>query len=130
MPRGVHLITSYIQESLLTLSPLRLGLAHLFLQHTSASLIISENACSDVRGDLEAHFNRLAPEDNALYQHTLEGEDDMPAHIKNALLGCSLIIPIKEQALLLGSWQGIMLCEHRNHASSRHIVLTIQGTRA
>jgi len=107
--------------------PMRTGLVNLFLQHTSASLGISENTCRDVRLDLESHFNKSAPDDNALYQHTLEGEDDMPAHIKSVTIGTSLNIPLKDNELLLGLWQGVYLGEHRNHAPSRNIIITAQG---
>ena len=106
---------------------LQTGIIHLFLQHTSASLTISENTCNDVRLDLETHFNSLVPDDNSLYRHTLEGEDDMPAHIKNTMLGASLVIPVSNNQLLLGQWQGIYLCEHRNHATARRIIITAQG---
>ncbi len=107
---------------------IKIGLANLFLQHTSASLAISENTCQDVPFDLETHFNRLIPDDDQLFRHTLEGSDDMPAHIKNVMLGSSLTIPIKDGRLLLGRWQGIYLCEHRNQASARRLIVTIQGS--
>ena len=103
------------------------GLIHLFLQHTSASLAISENTCQDVPDDLESYFNRTIQEDNSLYRQTLEGEDDMPANIKNVMLGVSLIIPIANNKLLLGQWQGIYLCEHRNNVPRRTIIITLQG---
>jgi len=106
---------------------LKTGLINLFLKHTSASLTITENTCADVWQDLENHFNRLIPEDNNLYQHTLEGDDDMPAHIKNVLLGASLTIPFRDGKLALGQWQGIFLCEHRNQAPARQIIITGQG---
>ncbi|GGI85547.1 secondary thiamine-phosphate synthase enzyme YjbQ [Legionella impletisoli] len=125
--RGFHLITEDIFSALTDMPDVQIGLLNIFLQHTSASLVISENTCQEVREDLEQFFNRIAPDDNALYQHTIEGEDDMPAHIKNAMLGSSLIIPINNNALQLGQWQGIYLCEHRNQASARHLVLTVQG---
>ena len=126
-PRGFHLITEEIKHALAGMPTMQTGLVHLFLQHTSASLTISENTCNDVRLDLETHFNSTVPENSSLYQHTLEGEDDMPAHIKNALLGVSLTIPLRNNQLLLGQWQGIYLCEHRNHATARHIIITAQG---
>ena len=125
--RGIHLITNEITNAFKSCPRLSTGLLNLFIQHTSASLTITENACPDVRDDLENAFNRIAPDDNALYRHTLEGEDDMPAHVKNALVGSSLSIPVNDHKLLLGQWQGIVLCEHRNHATPRHIVLTAHG---
>jgi secondary thiamine-phosphate synthase enzyme len=125
--RGFHLITAEIQQSLVAMPALQTGLVHLFLQHTSASLAISENTCSDVPLDLEAYFNGTIPDDESLYHHILEGEDDMPAHIKNVILGVSLTIPISNGRLALGQWQGIYLCEHRNHATERRIVITVHG---
>ncbi|KTC81627.1 secondary thiamine-phosphate synthase enzyme YjbQ [Legionella brunensis] len=125
--RGFHLITEELKPTLATIPMIKKGLAHFFLQHTSASLAISENTCADVRLDLEAHFNNTVPEDNSLYRHTLEGEDDMPAHIKNVLLGSSLTLPVTEGKLALGQWQGIYLCEHRNKAPARRIILTVHG---
>jgi len=125
--RGFHLITHTVQQSLATMPAIQTGLAHLFLQHTSASLAISENTCADVPKDLETYFSSAIPDDEELYQHTLEGEDDMPAHIKNTLLGVSLTIPITKGQLALGQWQGIYLCEHRNHATERRIIITVHG---
>ena len=104
-----------------------IGLAHLLLQHTSASISINENADSLVRGDMESHFNELVPENAPYYKHTYEGADDMPAHIKSSLLGCELNIPIRKGRLLLGNWQGLYLGEHREHGGSRKLVVTIQG---
>jgi secondary thiamine-phosphate synthase enzyme len=127
-PRGFHLITKDIKKAMTGMPTIKVGLIHLFLQHTSASLAISENTCTDVSEDLESHFNATIPDDNSLYRHTLEGEDDMPAHIKNAILGVSLTIPLQNNELLLGQWQGIYLCEHRNHATPRRIILTAQGS--
>ncbi|MGQ3888921.1 secondary thiamine-phosphate synthase enzyme YjbQ [Legionella sp. CNM-1927-20] len=127
--RGVHLITDKIQEAINKLPEVNVGLVHLFLQHTSASLLITENASEDVWLDLETHLNRLAPDNEQLYRHTIEGSDDMPAHIKNAHLGSSLIIPITKGKMALGRWQGIFLCEHRNHATARHIIITVQGIK-
>ena len=127
-PRGFHQITEEIKQALIPMPPVRVGLLHLFLLHTSASLAISENTCVDVAIDLEIYFNTTVPEDNKRYRHTIEGDDDMPAHIKNAMLGVSLIIPLNESHLILGQWQGIYLCEHRNHATARQIVLTVHGT--
>jgi secondary thiamine-phosphate synthase enzyme len=125
-PRGFHLITQEVVEALPELRQVRAGLLHVFIQHTSASLSINENADPDVPVDLESSFNALAPED-ATYQHTCEGPDDMPAHVKSSLLGCSLTIPVHDGRLALGTWQGIYLCEHRNRASRRNLVLTLQG---
>lgn len=125
--RGFHLVTSAVVDALPELRRVRMGLLHLFLQHTSASLAINENADPDVPGDLEAAFNAIAPEDFP-YQHTLEGPDDMPAHVKSALLGVSLTVPVAQGRLTLGVWQGIYLCEHRDRASGRRIVLTLHGS--
>jgi secondary thiamine-phosphate synthase enzyme len=124
--RGFHLITRDILQALPELAGIRVGLLHVFIRHTSASLTIAENADPDVRTDLEASFNALAPEDFP-HVHTCEGPDDMPAHVKAALLGSSLSIPIRQGRLALGTWQGICLCEHRNHGGARQLVLTVQG---
>jgi secondary thiamine-phosphate synthase enzyme len=126
-PRGFHLVTGEIVAALPELEHFRIGLVHLFLQHTSASLCVNENADPDVRGDLERHFNQLAPENAPHYRHTLEGPDDMPAHIKAALIGTSVNIPVTAGTLGLGTWQGIYLCEHREHGGTRRIVATIAG---
>jgi secondary thiamine-phosphate synthase enzyme len=125
-PRGFHLITSDILAGLPELAQVRTGLLHLFLQHTSASLSINENADPDVPLDLESSLSAIAPEDFP-YRHTCEGSDDMPAHVKSALLGCSLTIPIHEGRLRLGTWQGIYLCEHRARGGRRRVVATIWG---
>lgn len=125
--RGFDLITKELQQNLLAMPPIQTGLIHFFLQHTSASLAISENASQDVADDLETYFSKTIPEDNNLYRHTVEGEDDMPAHIKNVILGTSLTIPIKNGQLALGQWQGIYLCEHRNQAPRRCIIITAHG---
>jgi secondary thiamine-phosphate synthase enzyme len=125
-PRGFHLITRHVVEALPELPRIKVGWLHVFIQHTSASLTINENADADVRTDLEASFNTLAPEDFP-YVHTVEGPDDMPAHVKAALLGSSLTIPVENGRLLLGTWQGITLCEHRDHGGPRKLVLTLQG---
>ena len=106
-----------------------IGLLHVFIQHSSASLTLNENADPDVRVDFESHFNRMVPENAPYYVHTCEGPDDMPAHLKSSLLGSSVSIPIKSGRLQLGTWQGIYFCEHRDHASSRSLVLTINGER-
>ena len=124
--RGFHLVTAEITAKLPQLGNVRVGLLHLFLQHTSASLSINENADADVPLDLETSFSAIAPEDFP-YRHTCEGPDDMPAHVKASLLGASLSIPIREGRLALGTWQGIYLCEHRNHGGRRRVVATIWG---
>ena len=126
MRRGFHLITSHVIKATSELASINIGLMHLFIQHTSASLSINENADPDVPRDLETSFNAMVPEDFP-YTHTCEGPDDMPAHVKSSLLGNSLTIPISRGKLCLGTWQGIFLCEHRDHAGPRSIVITIQG---
>ena len=128
--RGFHLITREILDALMEINTIQTGILHLFIKHTSASLTINENADPSVRTDLESHFNKFVPEGAPYYQHTDEGEDDMPAHIKSCILGTSLTIPITEGILNMGIWQGIYLCEHRNHASGRQLVATIQGQSA
>ena len=125
-PRGCHLVTREVVQALPELRSFRTGLLHVFIQHTSASLTINENADADVRTDLESSLNSLAPED-APYVHTLEGPDDMPAHVKASLMGSSVSIPIANGDLLLGTWQGVYLCEHRNRGGSRSLVLTLWG---
>lgn len=125
--RGFHLITREVVEALPELGRYRVGLLHLFIQHTSASLAVNENADPDVRGDLERHFNVMVPQDAPHYEHTLEGPDDMPAHIKSVLIGPSLSLPLHDGTLALGTWQGIYLCEHRDHGGARRIVATLQG---
>lgn len=125
--RGFHLITGEIESALPELVRYRVGIAHVFIQHTSASLCINENADPTVRTDLEACFNLLAPENAPHYRHTTEGPDDMPAHVKAALIGNSLCIPITNGRLNLGTWQGICLCEHRNRGGARRIVVTLEG---
>lgn len=127
--RGFHLITSEVLEHLPELRDIETGILHLFIQHTSASLTINENADPDVRGDLERHFNHAVPEDAPYYEHTLEGPDDMPAHIKASILGPSLSIPVGRGHLRLGTWQGIYLCEHRNHGGARRVVATLWGEK-
>lgn len=126
-PRGFHLITNEIVESVPEMSQIKTGLLHLFIKHTSASLTINEDADPTVRTDFESHFNHLVPENQPYYKHTLEGPDDMPAHLKSSLLGSSVSIPITKGKLALGTWQGIYLCEHRNHGGNRTLVATIQG---
>lgn len=127
LSRGFHLITNDVISQGPGLTNCQVGMLNLFIQHTSASLAINENADPDVRGDLERHFNVLVPENAPHFRHTLEGPDDMPAHIKSILIGPSLNIPITDGHLALGTWQGIYLCEHRDHASARKIVATLQG---
>lgn len=127
---GFQLVTGDIEGALRELRDCRVGLLHLFLQHTSASLAINENADPDVRGDLERHFDRLAPRGADHYQHVLEGPDDMPAHIKSVLIGCELTLPVGDGRLQLGTWQGIYLCEHRDRGGERRLVATLQGERA
>lgn len=126
-PRGFHLITAEVAQQLPELRQIAIGLAHFHLQHTSASLSINENADATVRSDMEAHFNELVPEGACYYQHTYEGPDDMPAHIKSGLLGCELTLPVSQGSLQLGTWQGLYLGEHRNDAGGRTLVVTIQG---
>ena len=126
--RGFHIITNDVLENIPELKDLKTGILHLFIKHTSASLTINENADPTVRTDFESHFNMLAPENQSYYQHTFEGSDDIPAHLKASLLGSSVSIPITDGRLNLGMWQGIYLCEHRNHGSDRELVLTIQGS--
>jgi len=124
--RGFHPITDAIYAGLPELGKVRVGLLHVFIQHTSASLTINENADPDVPRDLESVFNSLAPEDFP-YRHTCEGPDDMPAHVKAALLGSSVMAPVANGRLAIGTWQGIYLCEHRDRATPRQLVLTLQG---
>lgn len=126
-PRGFHLITREVLAHVPEISTVRVGLLHLFIQHTSASLTINENADPDVRIDMETYFNAIAPEDGLPLVHSIEGPDDMPAHVKSSLLGCSVSIPISGGELALGTWQGIYLCEHRNRASRRQLIVTIHG---
>ena len=124
--RGFHLVTDLVEQAIPELKQVDLGLLHLFIQHTSASITINENADPDVPTDLESSLSAIAPEDFP-YTHTMEGPDDMPAHVKSSLLGCSLTIPIQQGHLTLGTWQGIYLCEHRNRAAGRHLILTLTG---
>jgi secondary thiamine-phosphate synthase enzyme len=125
--RGFHIITHDVLENIPELKDLKTGILQLFIKHTSASLTINENADPTVRTDFESHFNMLAPENQSYYQHTFEGSDDMPAHLKASLLGSSVSIPITDGKLNLGTWQGIYLCEHRNRGSDRKLIITIQG---
>jgi secondary thiamine-phosphate synthase enzyme len=127
VPRGFHLITDLLEAQLPELEEIEIGLAHIFIQHTSASLSINENADPTVRHDFEQHFNKTVPENAPYYRHTLEGPDDMPAHIKASLLGASVTIPITKGSFNLGTWQGVYLCEHRNHGGKRTVLVTLQG---
>ena len=125
-PRGVHLVTREIAEALPQLRDLRVGLAHIFIRHTSASLTLNENASPDVRRDFETWFNVAVPEDLA-WTHTSEGPDDMPAHVKASVMGPSLTLPIADGRFALGTWQGIYLCEHRDRGGSRSLLVTLHG---
>nr|WP_299074518.1 secondary thiamine-phosphate synthase enzyme YjbQ [uncultured Allomuricauda sp.] len=125
--RGFHLITDTILGSFPEIGNIRIGILQVFIKHTSAGLTINENADPTVRVDFESHFNKMVPENEPYYIHTYEGADDMPAHIKSSLLGSSVQIPITDGKLNLGIWQGIYLCEHRNNASGRYLVLTAFG---
>lgn len=125
--RGFHLITSEVVHALPQIAQIRAGVCHVFIQHTSASLIINENADPTVRKDFEMYFNKTVPENDPGYQHDYEGADDMPAHLKASLLGSSVSIPVRDGILALGMWQGIYLCEHRNHGEARRIVITVWG---
>jgi secondary thiamine-phosphate synthase enzyme len=125
--RGFHLVTSEVIVHLPEIASIRRGMLHLFIKHTSASLTINENADPTVRSDMERHFNQIAPENAPYYEHDTEGSDDMPAHIKASLLGSSVTVPISEGRLNMGTWQGIYLCEHRNHGGAREFVATISG---
>ena len=125
-PRGFHLITHEIESGLSDLEPIDVGLLHVFIKHTSASLTINENASPDVPHDMEMAVNKMVPE-NWPYIHTLQGPDDMPAHIKSSIFGPAITIPISQGRLNLGTWQGVFLCEHRDHGGSRKLLLTLQG---
>ncbi|MBA2483281.1 MAG: YjbQ family protein [Nitrosomonas sp.] len=125
--RGFHLVTDEILQQLPELADFKIGIIQFFIQHTSASLAINKNADVTVRLDFEDYFNHLVPENEPYYRHLDEGADDLPAHLKSSILGCSLNIPITNGRLNLGTWQGIYLCEHRNYGGSRSIVITIQG---
>ena len=126
--RGFHLITDQLISHLDELNQIKVGMLHVFIKHTSASLTINENADYTVRSDFERHMNVMVPENAPYYEHVFEGADDMPAHIKASLMGSSVQIPISEGRLNLGTWQGIYLCEHRDHGGSRKLVLTVFGT--
>ena len=126
-PRGFHLVTREVLDELPELGAVRAGLLHLFIRHTSASLTLNENASPDVRDDFESYFDDAVPEDARYWTHTAEGPDDMPAHIKASLLGPSLSLPVSGGRLALGTWQGIYLCEHRDHGGPRSLVVTLHG---
>ena len=125
--RGFHIITDLIINEVPEIEKINIGVLHLFIKHTSASLTLNENADQTVREDFESHFNELVPENQFYYQHTFEGPDDMPAHLKASILGASVSVPISYGQLNLGTWQGIYLCEHRNKAYERKVIATIQG---
>lgn len=125
--RGFHLVTREIESQLPELRGYAVGLAHIFIQHTSASLALNENADPTVRQDMERHFNEVVPEDAPYYVHTYEGSDDMPAHIKAVLLGSSVTVPISDGRFNLGTWQGIYLCEHRDRGGRRRLLVTLAG---
>ncbi|MEC9377228.1 MAG: secondary thiamine-phosphate synthase enzyme YjbQ [Candidatus Neomarinimicrobiota bacterium] len=125
--RGFHIVTDLIIREMPQIKDISAGLLHVFIKHTSASLTINEDTDPMVRTDFESHFNESVPENAPYYKHTLEGSDDMPAHLKSAILGSSVTIPISDGKLNLGTWQGIYLCEHQNRGGSRRIVLTING---
>src|SRR5690606_62281 len=127
--RGFHVITDEVLRQLPELREIKTGIFHIHIKHTSASLTINENVSPDVRSDMEKHFKKRVPENMPYYDHNSEGADDMPAHIKASILGSSLSIPITNGNLNLGTWQGIYLCEHRNHGGSRKVVITIQGEK-
>lgn len=125
--RGYHIITDEILREIPEIKDIKTGLAHIFIQHTSAALTINENADPSVRRDFESHFSRAVPEDTSMYEHTLEGTDDMTSHIKSSILGSSVSIPITNGRFNLGTWQGVYLCEHRNRGGSRRLVVTLNG---
>jgi len=126
-PRGFHLVTREVAEALPELAEYRVGLAHLHLLHTSASLTLNENASPDVRHDFATWFDGAVPDGAPYWTHTMEGPDDMPAHVKSALLGFSLTLPVRDGRFALGTWQGIYLCEHRDHGGPRSLIATLQG---
>jgi secondary thiamine-phosphate synthase enzyme len=127
VPRGFHLVTREVERGLPDLSRIRVGLAHVFIRHTSASLTLNENASSDVRRDFESWFDEAVPEDAPYWTHTSEGPDDMPAHIKASLLGSSVTLPVRDGSFAVGTWQGIYLCEHRDSGGSRTLTVTAFG---
>lgn len=126
-PRGFHLVTDEIVGELPELRELRVGLAHLFLRHTSASLTLNENASPEVRRDFRAWFDRAVPDGAGYFTHTLEGPDDMPSHIKSSLTGAALTLPVRDGRLAVGTWQGVYLCEHRDRGGPRSLLVTLWG---
>ena len=126
-PRGFHLVTRDVEAGVADLRRLRVGIAHIFIRHTSASLTLNENASPDVRRDFESWFDRAVPEDAAYWTHTVEGPDDMPAHIKASVLGPSLTLPVRDGSFALGTWQGVYLCEHRDDGGARSLLVTLWG---
>lgn len=126
-PRGFHIITDEILRNIPELNKIKIGMMNIFIQHTSASIAINENVSSDVRRDFERYFNKTVPENENYFEHTLEGSDDLPAHIKSTIIGQSINIPVSNGSLNLGTWQGIYLCEHRNYGGNRDLVVTIWG---
>lgn len=129
-PRGCHLVTDEVEAGIPDLGTVRAGLLHLHILHTSASLTLNENADPDVLHDLAAHLDQMVPERQPWYRHTVEGDDDMPAHIKGTLTGFGVTVPVRDGRLWLGTWQGIYLCEHRNRGGARRLVATLMGERA
>jgi secondary thiamine-phosphate synthase enzyme len=127
--RGFHLVTDEVVGAVPELREVRVGLAHVFMRHTSASLTLNENASPDVRRDFAAWFDRAVPDGAEYFAHTLEGPDDMPAHLKTSLTGSSLVLPVRDGALALGTWQGIYLCEHRDSGGPRSLLVTVWGER-
>jgi secondary thiamine-phosphate synthase enzyme len=127
VPRGFHLVTREVERGVPELSGIGVGLAHVFIRHTSASLTLNENASEDVRRDFAAWFDRAVPEDAPYWTHTIEGPDDMPAHIKASLLGPSLTLPVRDGSFAVGTWQGIYLCEHRDSGGPRRLTVTAFG---
>jgi secondary thiamine-phosphate synthase enzyme len=126
-PRGFHLISSEVLQSIPELHSIKVGIAHIFIKHTSASLTINENADPTVRNDMERYFNTIVPESANYFEHVYEGTDDMTSHIKSSILGASVSVPITNGDFNLGTWQGIYLCEHRNRGGSRRVVVTLMG---
>jgi secondary thiamine-phosphate synthase enzyme len=127
LPRGFHLVTREVEDAVPELAEVRVGVAHVFIRHTSASLTLNENASRDVLRDFATWFDRAVPDGAPYWTHTLEGDDDMPAHVKSSLLDTSLTIPVSDGRLSLGTWQGIYLCEHRDHGGSRSLTVTVWG---